>query len=289
VETVSSGSVLTFECRDATNGQLAPDATADDVLDIDGDPIHPLTGPIAVESASPEDVLEVEILDIEHHGVGYTYFYPDTADKGLVPDEFSEPGLHIRELSDGVAHFVDDITVPLDPFPGNLGVAPADHGSHSTTPPRRVGGNLDIKHLTEGARLYLPIEIAGGLFSIGDCHAAQGDGEVCVTGIEAPMDVTVRLTLHTDQSITTPQFETFGPFTPTGSDEPMHATTGIGNNLYQAAQQALREMIDLIHTQYGLTRKEAYLLSSAAVDLKLSEVVNDPNWVVSAYLPKNIF
>ena len=188
-----------------------------------------------------------------------------------------------------MGHFVKGIEVPLDPFPGVIGVAPAEPGEHGTLPPRSVGGNMDIKHLTAGSTLYLPAAVDGGLFSVGDCHAAQGDGEVCVTGIEAPMAVTARFTVRSDRSIDQPQFETAGPFTPSGADEPMYGTAGISDDLMEATKLAVRHMIDHLAAERGLTRGEAYILCSAAVDLKINEVVDAPNWTVSAYLPEGLF
>ena len=288
VLTIPPGDTVQFDCRDAANGQLGTDATAEQLrsLVFKG---HPLTGPVAVEGAEPGDVLEIELLEFDHRGYGFTYFYEGDAEKGLLPEEFDEPGLHVWSIEDGVAEFVDGIEVPIDPFPGCIGVAPGDDGTHVTTPPRRVGGNVDIKHLTAGSTLYLPIEADGALFSIGDCHAAQGDGEVCVTGIEAPMSVTARFTVHSEMKIEEPQFETMGPFTAAGVDEPMYATSGIDSDLMTATKKAIRHMIEHLSTERGLTRAEAYILCSAAVDLKINEVVDAPNWVVSAYLPESIF
>ncbi|WP_293029262.1 acetamidase/formamidase family protein [Natronococcus sp.] len=287
--TVESGDVVRFDCRDATNGQLGPGSTAEDIAAIDVEPIHPLTGPIAIEGARPGDVLEVELLDLEHEGWGQTLVLPGEMELGLLADEFPEPALHVWELEDGIARFVDGIEVPTDPFPGVIGVAPAEDGSHSTFPPQSVGGNVDIKHLTAGSRLFLPVAVEEALFSVGDCHAAQGDGEVCGTGIEAPMTVTCRFSLRSEMSIEQPQFETTGPFTPTGRDEPMYGTTGIADDLREASKVAIRQLIDHMEAERGLERAEAYMLCSAAVDLKVSEAVNAPNWVVSAYLPESIF
>ena len=288
VLTVEPGDVVEFECRDATDDHLGPDATMADVLarEFEG---HPLTGPVAVEGVEPGDVLAVSLRSFEHRGIGFTYFYPGERGAGLLPNEFPEGALHVWDLEDDVGHFVNGIEVPLDPFPGNLGVAPAADGPLTTVPPRRVGGNLDVKHLTAGSTLYLPVEVDRGLFSIGDCHGAQGDGEVCVTGIEAPMTVTARLDVVEGMTIEQPQFETEGPFTPTGRDEPMYATTGIASDLMEATRAAVRHMIDHLEAGRGLTRAEAYLLCSVAVDLKISEVVDAPNWVVSAYLADSLF
>lgn len=285
---IESGDVVAFECRDAANGHFDADSTVADLetMSFEG---HPLTGPVCVEGAEPGDVLEVELLEFGHEGFGVSYFYPEAAGKGLLPAAFDEPGLHVWDLDGDVGRFVDGIEVPLDPFPGIVGVAPAAPGDHGSTPPRRVGGNLDIKHLTAGSTLYLPIEVAGALFSVGDCHAAQGDGEVCVTGVEAPMSVTARLSLRPKMDIEQPRFETTGPFTPTGADEPTYGTTGVAEDLEAASKLAIRQMIDHLHDERGLARAEAYILCSAAVDLKINQVVNDPAWTVSAYLPESLF
>jgi acetamidase/formamidase len=285
---IEPGTIVEFECRGAPNGHFDEESTVEDLatMSFEG---HPLTGPVRVEGAEPGDVLAVDLLEFQHRGFGVTYFYPEEAGKGLLPKEFDDPGLHVWDLEGDVGRFVNGIEVPLDPFPGIVGVAPSESGDHSTTPPRRVGGNLDIKHLTAGSTLYLPIEVAGAMFSIGDCHGAQGDGEVCVTGIEAPMSVTARLSLRSDMNVEQPRFETNGPFTAIGVDEPMYGTTGVAGDLMDATKLAVRHMIDHLHEERGLTRAEAYLLCSAAVDLKINEVVNEPTWTVSAYLPESLF
>jgi len=289
VVTVAEGDVVRFECRDAVDRQVDVESGPDDFATVDFDPVHPLTGPVEVAGAEPGDVLQVDLLDFQHKGWGYTGYMPGEMGLGLLPEEFPEANVHVWDLDGDVGRFVDGIEVPLDPFPGVIGVAPAADGAHDTLPPRSVGGNMDVKHMTAGSTVYLPVEVAGGLFSTGDCHGAQGDGEVCVTGIEAPMFVTARFSVRSDMEIKQPQLETDGPFTPTGKDERMYATTGIDPDLMQATKKATRHMIDHLHEERGLTRGEAYILCSAAVDLKLSEVVDAPNWTVTAYLPESIF
>ncbi len=289
VERIDPGDVVEFTCRDATNGQIEPDSTPAALADLDVDQVHPLTGPVAVEGARPGDTVQIEILDIEHQGWGYTLVLPGAMEHGLLADEFAEAALHVWELDGDAARFVNDIEVPVAPFPGIVGVAPAEEGEYGTFPPRSTGGNVDIKHLTAGSTAYLPIAVEDALFSIGDCHAAQGDGEVCGTGIEAPMTVTCRFELRSDLTIDRPQFETDGPFTPTGRDERMFGTSGIDEDLYRASEKAVRSMVSHLHDERDLTREEAYVLCSAAVDLKLNQVVNAPHWTVSAYLPESIF
>jgi acetamidase/formamidase len=286
--TVDTGDVVQFECRDSTNNHFHHQSTVAD-LATKPDHGHPLTGPVRIEGAEPGDVLVVEILDLEHEGFGVSYFYPGEVGKGLLPGEFEEPGLHTWELEGDVGHFLDGIEVPLDPFPGIVGLAPAEPGEHSSIPPRRVGGNLDVKHLTAGSTLYLPVAVDGALCSIGDCHGAQGDGEVCVTAIEAPMTVTVRFDLRKDRDLAQPRFETGGPFGPAGPEGPALGMTGIGDDLLGATKRAVGQMIDYLHAERGLTRPEAYILCSAAVDLKINQVVNEPNWTVSAYLSAGLF
>ena len=239
--TVEPGEVVRFECRDALDGQVGPDSDVEDLATASFDPVHPLTGPVAVEGAEPGDVLAVDFLDFEHKGWGFTGFMPGEMGLGLLPEEFPDAGLHVWDLDDDVAHFVDGIEVPLDMFPGIAGVAPAETGEHDTLPPRDTGGNFDIKHLTAGSTLYLPVEVAGALFSTGDCHAAQGDGEVCVTGIEAPMFVTARFDVLKEKSISQPELETTGPFTPTGADEPMYGTAGIAESAESEAGVGIAE------------------------------------------------
>ena len=286
---IEPGETVRFECRDAVDRQVDVESGSEEFAEISFDPVHPLTGPVHVEGAEPGDVLVVELLEFQHKGWGYTGFLPGEMSLGLLPEEFPDAGVHIWDLVGDTGHFVNGIEVPLDPFPGVLGVAPAESGEHDTLPPRSVGGNMDVKHMTAGSTVYLPVEVEGALFSTGDCHAAQGDGEVCVTGIEAPMFVTARFDLRKEVSIDQPQFETTGPFTPTGEDEPMYATTGIADDLMEATKLAVKHMIEHLHAERGLTRGEAYILCSAAVDLKISEVVDAPNWVVTAYLPESIF
>ena len=288
VLTVEPGDVVRFECRDAANGALDAQSTLADVL-AKPSTGHPLTGPVRVEGASPGDVLEVDLLSFQHKGFGTTYFYPTERDAGLLPMDFPEGGLHVWDLEGDVGRFVDGIEIPLDPFPGVIGVAPAEPGEHSTIPPRRVGGNLDVKHLTAGSTAYLPVEVDGALFSIGDCHGAQGDGEVCVTGIEAPMWVTARFEVRSDRELEAPEFSTTGPYSAFGPADPMYATTGIADDLMTATREAIRAMIEHLVAVRDLSRAEAYMLCSVAVDLKINQVVDAPNWTVGAYLPESIF
>ncbi|MFA9516425.1 acetamidase/formamidase family protein [Halopenitus sp. H-Gu1] len=285
---IESGETVTFECLNDSGPGITPETDAEELAETEfiG---HHLTGPVAVDGAEPGDVLQIDIQEVEHDDWGYTLIRSGDRGKGLLPEEFPDPYLYHWDLDDDVAPFEAGIEIPIAPFPGVVGLAPAANGDHSTGPPRRVGGNMDIKHLTAGSTVYLPVEVADALFSIGDGHAAQGDGEVCVSAIETPTTITARITLRTDLDIDGPQFETTGPFTPSGRDEPMYATTGIRDDLMDATKDAVLAMIDHLQERWGLTREEAYVLCSVAADLKINEVVDRPNWVVSAYLAESLF
>jgi acetamidase/formamidase len=156
-------------------------------------------------------------------------------------------------------------------------------------PPRKNGGNMDVKQLTAGTTLYLPVWVDGALFSVGDGHGAQGDGEVCISAVEMAAEVTLRFGLQPGRLLPEPRLRTGGPLAPGTNRGPHFATTAHGPDLFAAAQQAVRYMIDHLVAERGLTREEAYVLSSVAVDLKISEIVDAPNWIVSAFLPECVF
>jgi acetamidase/formamidase len=183
----------------------------------------------------------------------------------------------------------DDVVIPLEPFFGTMGVCPAGAKEEPVMPPGTFGGNMDTRQLVRGATLYLPVQVERALFSCGDAHGAQGDGEVCVTGLEAPMFASLRFTLQKGRSIPGPQYRTPGPLTPRVDSAPFYGTTGVGGDLYAAAQDAVRAMVDHIATTYDLDRVDAYLLCSLAADLKISEIVDAGQYIVSALLPEAVF
>lgn len=253
---------------------------------------HPLTGPIAVAGAQPGDTLAVEIVDIRPAAWGWNACSSAPDGMGLLNDDIGElPGgrtTHIWDLRDGAtARFKPGIRVPLNPFPGVIGVAPAEPGQHSTIPPRRNGGNMDLRHLTAGTTLYLPVLVPGALLSLGDVHAAQGDGEVTGTGIEMDATLTLKLDLLKGRQFRQPALRTDGR--PLSIPGPYFASTGHEPELREAAREALRGVLDYLVAHHRLTRPEAYMLASAAVDLKISQIVDSPNWTVAAYLPLAIF
>jgi len=170
-----------------------------------------------------------------------------------------------------------------------MGVCPAGASAAPVMPPGIFGGNMDTRQLVRGSTLYLPVQVEQALFSCGDAHGCQGDGEVCVTGLEAPMFAALRFTLEKGRSIPSPQYRTPAPLTRRVDSAPFYGTTGVGGDLYVAAQDAVRAMVDHIATRYELGREDAYLLCSLAVDLKISEIVDAGQYIVSALLPEAMF
>jgi acetamidase/formamidase len=284
---IEPGDTVVFDTRDAADFYYSRASTHADVLARGPFRGHPLTGPVRVRGARPGDVLVVDVLDVRPAlDFGWTAVRPG---RGLLPaEDFPKPYLQIWDLSDGThARSGRGIAVPIEAFPGVMGVALDAPGEHSTMPPRKNGGNMDIKQLAAGSRLYLPVWVDGALFSVGDGHAAQGDGEVCVTAVEMAARVTLSFGLEPRRALAEPRFRTAD--TPRGARGPCFATTAHGPDLFAAAQQAVRHMIDHLVTERGLGREEAYIVSSVAVDLRISEIVDAPNWIVSAFLPESIF
>ena len=284
---IKSGDSVVFELQDVSGGTITPSSKAEDLPKRDPNRMYPLGGPIYVPDAKPGDTLEVNILDLEPGDWGWTGFMPE---RGLLPEDFSHCYLKHWDLSNHkTAQLKPGVIVPLDPFCGTMGLAPKDKGVHSTRPPDLFGGNMDIRHLTAGTTLLLPVQVDGGLFSCGDCHSAQGDGEVCLTGIESPMKVTLRFKVRKERSIPSPQFITSGPLTRKYDSKGYYATMGIARDLMSSAKIAVRNMIDYLTLNRGLTRDEAYVLCSVVADLKISELVDMPNFLVSCYMPLSVF
>ncbi len=284
---IQSGDTVVFETLEASANQFTPASGSEAVASLSFDPIHPLTGPVYVESAEPGDALEVEIISLQHKGWGWNAVIPGF---GLLGDEFTTPYLHHYKMAGEVCYFSDKIQIPYEPHCGVMGVAPREPGRLNTIPPRENGGNIDIRHLNPGVRVFFPVLVPGALFSCGDCHSAMGDGEVNGSGIETPMTVTLKFTLHKGLNIPELRFITPPGKKLTSADEGgYYVVTAHGPDLFKNAQQAIRYMIDYLVAEHGLTREQAYCLCGAAVDLKISEIVDAPNWMVSAYLPLGIF
>jgi formamidase len=327
VATVAPGEELTLETEDGLAGQLGPESSHADAGSLDLGLGHPLTGPVHVEGAEPGDLLEVDFVAYEAPDFGFTAVIPGF---GYLADLFPDPYLVKWDIEAGRARSPElpGIAVPGATFAGVVGIAPshetmerirareeelrarggsvADDLPESavppeaasglrTIPPRELGGNVDIPQLVAGSRLLLPVDVTGALFSAGDLHFAQGEGEVCGTGIEIAGAVTVRFGLRR-QPAWRPPFPVYE--TPGRAFGPAFATTGIsvdedGRNesldLSLATRRALLAMLDHLTVERGFGREAAYALMSVAVDLRLSEVVDVPNPLVSALLPLDIF
>ena len=285
---VESGATVELEAADASGGQLSARSTKEDVAQLDLGKVNPITGPVYVKGAKPGDVLAVEILELRPHDWGWTAIIPGF---GLLADEFPEPWLNVSHVDpdNKRVKFADDITLPFAPFPGTIGVAPEEPGQHSVVPPTKWGGNMDIKHLRAGTMLFLPIAVDGALFSVGDTHAAMGDAEVCGTAVETAMDIAVRLTIRSDITARYPQYHVPAGQLAATEQSSYHVCAGVHSDLLEATREATRAIIDHIVERYGRAREEAYAIASVAVDLRIHEVVDVPNWVVGAFLPEAIF
>ena len=284
VETIAPGTTLRFECADAANGHFSAGSTAAEIATLDAGQVNPVTGPIAIDGAEPGDAIKVTLGDFEPSGLGWTANIPGF---GLLAEQFTEPALHIWRYEAGApALYGPGARVPLKPFTGTIGLAPAEPGRHSIIPPRRVGGNLDVRDLSAGSTLWLPVEVAGGLFSVGDTHAAQGDGEVCGTAIESAFDVALKFELIKGAQLRTPRYVTSGPVSRHLDTAGYEVTTGIGPDLMVCARTAVSEMVELLSRRFGYSAIDAYMLCSVCADLRISSIVDVPNWVVSFYFPR---
>jgi acetamidase/formamidase len=287
--TVAPGDTVEFETVDSSGGQLDERSTVGDVGTLDFGKVNPVTGPVYIDGAEPGDAVKVTILGLTPSGWGWTANIPGF---GLLADQFTEPALHVwrydRDMLSPSAYGPGG-RVPLKPFCGTIGLAPAEEGTLSIVPPRRVGGNMDVRDIGEGTELWLPVEVPGGLFSVGDTHAAQGDGEVCGTAIESPMSVALSFELEKQANLEFPRFRTAGPVSRHFDVKGYEATTGIGPDLMEGARAAVMNMIDLLSRRHGMSPVEAYMLCSVAGDLRISEIVDQPNWVVSFYFPRVVF
>ncbi len=334
---VAEGEEVALETRDALDGQLGPDATVGDLAGVDSNLVHPLTGPVFVKDAEPGDMIEVEFLDIVPQPTAFSAIVPGL---GFLRDVMTTPFVVNWKIRDGwaTAAEIPGVRIPGAPFMGISGVAPSaqklkewtereqralDAGGFvlppsetgavpggrcgleglRTLPPRENGGNFDVKQLTKGAKLLLPVFARGALFSTGDAHFAQGDGEVCVTAVEMGATVAVRFKIHKGlaqrRTFAGPVFSHRGYFADPKFAAPENFLGVMGmpinakgdiesENLTLAARNAVLNMITLLQER-GFSREQAYVICSVAVDLRISNVVDVPNYVVSALLPEAIF
>jgi acetamidase/formamidase len=290
VHRCQSGGVVTFQTIDGSNGQITTHSTVKDLHSFDLAQADPVFGPVYVEEAEIGDVLEVELVDLKPANWGWTCIFPGF---GLLADDFPDTyELKLWDLSNGTtAVFKPGIEIPIRPFMGTIGIAPPEGVELPMIPPHESGGNVDCKYLTSGTKLYLPVKARGALFSCGDGHAAQGDGEVCGTAIETPMTVSVKLTVHKDKPyVTSPQYLSCPSSHPDIlASKGYYSVLGIDSSLVEASKKALRGMLEYLVKEHLLSRIEAYMLCSVTADLQIVEAVDMPNYAVACRLPLAIF
>lgn len=297
-----------FDLKDGANNQIRPDNEATCFSTFDRDQVDPAFGPVYVERAEPGDVLKVEIQSLATADYGWTAVFTGF---GLLADDFADEqhvklwdlsGASLLPATTGAggprrAVFKPGISVPVRPFLGVVGIAPAEHGEFSTIPPYALsGGNVDTRYLGQGSTVYFPVQVPGALFSCGDGHAAQGDGEVCGTAIETPAKATVRLSVIKKgcdgwMGLSCPHYTTPPRVGEVAEDDlkGTHAALGIHADPREAARMALRGLLDWLEKEKGLTRVEGYMLASVAASLRMTEVVDMPNFAVSCSIPLSTF
>jgi len=330
---VSPGELVKLETRDAADGQITSDCSVEKLLELDSGRMHPLTGPVHVEGAAPGDLLEVEIVDVLPQSYGFGIQYHTL---GVLKNHSPGPFLAHFDIKGGYAtsEQLRGVRFGGAPFMGVMGVAPsmdmlersreyelrlnlpesqpcsaqscvpktetvARHGLR-TIPPRSNGGNLDIRQLTAGASLYLPVSVDGGLFSTGDAHFVQGEGE-CVTGLEMGATLLCRFHVHKalarEQNIKDAQYS-FSRSPPQQRPRHFHATTGqsfnndgepVHSDLQRAVENALLNMVEYLMETRQYDFQQAYLICSLAADLRISQAVNVPNFTASVILDLSIF
>ena len=281
---VEPGDEVLFECQDASGGQVRPGTTLAEFGSIDRSRIHALTGPIWITGAEPGDVLQVDVLATQHRGWGWSSIIPGL---GFLKDRFSTPYLFHWQLDGNETRSLAPAVVPVRPFLGVMGVSRNEEGKFRTRPPGNFGGNLDIRELCAGSKLFLPVFCHGALFSCGDGHAAQGDGEVCINGIECPLDVTLRFNLHKQRPLASPLVESCESVAPDARSDSWIVVES-GEDVISAARNAPNRMVDFLVRLWGISEIHAYILCSVALKLRLSQVVNEPIYTVSGAISKQI-
>lgn len=285
--TIEPGDEILIEMADSSDSQVKPDMSSEEFAKINFERIHALTGPIAIAGAKPGNTLKIEILEYIHKGWAWTSINPE---KCFLPEDFNAFFLHHWQLEESSTTSMPGLNLALHPFCGIIGVQRAEQGVFRTRPPGPYGGNMDVKHLSKGATLYLPVLTPGAGLCAGDAHAAQGDGEVSINGMEAPMDVKLRVSISDDISVSDPYIQTPLELTPSAyAGKPFHGFISSGPDMVQCAKDAVRRAIDYLMKRLEISAEQALVVCSVVLDLKLSQVVNAPQFTVTGYLPEAIF
>lgn len=278
---VKSGDKINIRIPDSSTLQINKNSTTRDLASLDHSELDAAVGPVLIEGAESGDVLEVKIEDMRVADWGWTMI---SHDFGLLKNRFRDR-LFIWDIGNGWARprgdFLEGISIPVSPFLGIIGVAPGK-GEYGMIPPQSFGGNMDNRLLGPGSKIYLPVNVKGALLSLADPHAAQGDGEICGTAIETVAEVTISVNVIKGAGIKWPRAFAVD----TGMGESV-VTMGIGPKLDDAVLDAVEGMLDELIT-YGFTTEEGYALCSVTGNLRISEVVDEPNFVVSLLVPKKI-
>lgn len=278
--TIAPGEMVELKDKDSISVKLSPTSTVDAIRTLDFSLINQISGPAHVDGAVPGDALKVTSLGFEPSGWGWTATIPGF---GLLAEDSPDPALNTWSYAKACtepAAYGAHARVSLKPLCGTIALAPAAAGPHNQVPPHQGGGNMEIRDLTIGVELYLPVQVKEALCSIGDPHAAHGDGEVCGTGIGSPMSVSVKFDLVKNANPSFPRFVTPAPVTRHPDAKGYEVTTGIGPDLMEAARNSMRGMIDLPSKQEDMSAAHAYMLCSVCADLRISEIADRPNWVV---------
>lgn len=284
---IEPGDTVTLEMHDASEGQVWPGMSLDEFARLDALKIHALTGPVGVVGAEPGDRLVVEILDYRHEGWAWTSIMPGL---GLLSEDFPDRFLHLWELEESVTRSMPGLVIPLAPFCGIIGVQPAEFGEFRTRPPGPHGGNMDVRHLVAGSRLHLPVFTPGAGLCAGDCHAAQGDGEVSINGMEAPMTVRLKIDLVRQSPLAGPYIECPTPLEPDVFRTcAHHIFVESDEDAREASRRIVRRAVDYLVRRVGISPEQAYVTCSVVLRLKISQLVNVPMITVSGYLPEAIF
>jgi acetamidase/formamidase len=286
--TIAPGDRITLHTADSSGYQVRPEWTAAEFKKhFDPLKVHALTGPVAIAGAEPGDRLEIKIESYEHRGWAWTSLIPGL---GLLADDFPENHLFIWKLDRGQTRSMHGTTLDLHPFAGIIGVQRAESGEFRTRAPGPFGGNMDVRHLTAGTTLYLPVLTPGANLLVGDCHAAQGDGEVCINGMEAPMSVTLQINLIKHTPLAAPYAICPNPLVPLRyQTKPWHLFIESDEHPREACKRVVRRAIEYLVARLGLTPELAYTLCSVVLDLRISQLVNVPTTTVTGYLPEAIF